>query len=272
MILTMQNLPTHWIEPDWPTHTRVRALMTSRHGGVSAAPWDSMNLGDHVGDRATDVQTNRERLAAQIGQRPVFLQQVHGVASLQLNATTPQGQVADACWSQDPGVACTIMVADCLPVLLADAAGRWVAAAHAGWRGLAGPGMDTSPKGQGVLESLWADLKRAGVDVSDVLAWFGPCIGPQAFEVGPEVRAAFDDGSAQVQALFRPTADGKFMADLAGLARVRLQALGLTRVLGNDSSQPWCTVSNSALFFSHRRDSRSLGQSGRMAACIWLDC
>jgi YfiH family protein len=272
MILTMQNLPTHWIEPDWPTHTRVRALMTSRHGGVSAAPWDSMNLGDHVGDRATDVQTNRERLAAQIGQRPVFLQQVHGVASVQLNATTPQGQVADACWSQDPGVACTIMVADCLPVLLADAAGRWVAAAHAGWRGLAGPGMDASPKGQGVLESLWADLKRAGVDVSDVLAWLGPCIGPQAFEVGPEVRAAFDDGSAQVQALFRPTAHGKFMADLAGLARVRLQALGLTRVLGNDSSQPWCTVSNSALFFSHRRDSRSLGQSGRMAACIWLDC
>jgi YfiH family protein len=271
MILTMQNLSTHWIEPDWPTHKRVRALMTHRQGGVSAAPWDSLNLGDHVGDRAADVLTNRERLAAQIGQRPVFLQQVHGVACVQLNAATPQGLVADACWSLDLGVACTIMVADCLPVFLADAAGRWVAAAHAGWRGLAGSGMNTSLKGQGVLESLWADLKRAGADVSDVMAWLGPCIGPQAFEVGPEVRAAFDDGSLQVQALFQSTAQGKFMADLAGLARVRLQALGITRVFGNDSSLPWCTVSNSALFFSHRRDSRSLGQSGRMAACIWLD-
>ena len=271
MILRMQNLPAYWIQPDWPTPTRVRALMTSRQGGVSAAPWDSMNLGDHVGDRSADVHTNRERLASQIGQRPVFLQQVHGVASLQLGAATPQGLVADACWSRDPGVACTIMVADCLPVLLCDAAGRWVAAAHAGWRGLAGPGESMKSKGLGVLESLCADLKRAGADVSEMMAWLGPCIGPQAFEVGPEVRAAFDDGSPEVRALFTPTAEGKYMADLAGLARVRLQALGVTRVFGNDSSLPWCTVSGSALFFSHRRDSRNLGQSGRMAACIWLD-
>ena len=271
MILKMQNPPAQWIEPDWPTHARVHTLMTHRQGGVSAAPWDSMNLGDHVGDQPTDVEINRKRLAAQIGQRPVFLQQVHGVASVQLNATSHQGLVADACWSQDPGVACTIMVADCLPILLADAAGRWVAAAHAGWRGLAGPGVSASSKGQGVLESLWSDIQRAGRDVSDVMAWLGPCIGPQSFEVGPEVRAAFDDGTPEVQALFQPAADGKFMADLAGLARVRLQALGVTRVFGNDSSLPWCTVSNSALFFSHRRDSRRLGQSGRMAACIWLD-
>jgi YfiH family protein len=271
MILQMQNLPPYWMEPDWPTHTRVRALMTSRQGGVSAEPWDSMNVGDHVGDRAADVHTNRERLATQIGQRPVFLQQVHGVASVQLDAATPDGWVADACWSRDPGVACTIMVADCLPVLLADATGQWVAAAHAGWRGLAGPGVSTPSKGRGVLESLWADLQRAGADVSDVMAWLGPCIGPQAFEVGPEVWAAFDDGSPEVQALVQPAAEGKFMADLAGLARLRLQALGVTRVFGNNSSLPWCTVSNSALFFSHRRDSRSLGQSGRMAACIWLD-
>lgn len=272
MILEMQNLPSHWIEPDWPIGTRVRALMTTRQGGVSAAPWGSMNLGGHVGDRAADVHTNRERLATHIGQRPVFLQQVHGVASVQLDEATPDGWVADACWSRDPGVACTIMVADCLPVLLADAAGRWVAAAHAGWRGLAGPGVSSQSKGQGVLESLWTDIQRSGVDVSDVMVWLGPCIGPQAFEVGPEVRAAFDDGSPEVQALFQSAAEGKFMADLAGLARMRLQALCITRVFGNDSSLPWCTVSNSALFFSHRRDSRSLGQSGRMAACIWLDC
>lgn len=271
MILNMQNLPAHWIQPDWPIHARVRSLMTTRQGGVSAAPWDSLNLGDHVGDRAADVRSNRERLAAHIGQRPVFLQQVHGVASVQLDAATPNGLAADACWSLEPGVACTIMVADCLPVLLGDAAGRWVAAAHAGWRGLAGPAGPAASKGQGVLESLWAELKGAGADVSDVMAWLGPCIGPQAFEVGPEVQSAFDDGSPEVQALFQPTADGKFMADLAGLARFRLKALGVHRVFGNDSSSPWCTVSESTLFFSHRRDCRSLGQSGRMAACIWLE-
>ena len=271
MILGMQSLPAHWIQPDWPIHPRVRSLMTTRRGGVSAAPWDSLNLGDHVGDRVADVHSNRERLTAHIGKRPVFLQQVHGVASVQLGADTPNGLAADACWSLEPGVACTIMVADCLPVLLCDADGRWVAAAHAGWRGLAGPGGPAEPKGRGVLESLWADLKRAGTDVSGVMAWLGPCIGPQAFEVGPEVRAAFDDGSPEVRALFQSTADGKCMADLAGLARVRLKALGVHAVFGNDSSPPWCTVSESTLFFSHRRDSRSLGQSGRMAACIWLE-
>ena len=243
----------------------VRALMTTRQGGVSVAPWDSMNLGDHVGDRQSDVQSNRAQLARQIGQRPVFLQQVHGVASVQLDAATPQGLVADASWTRVPGVACTIMVADCLPILLCDGAGRWVAAAHAGWRGLAGS------KRVGVLESLWSDLKRAGVDLSAVVAWLGPCIGPQAFEVGPEVRAAFDDGSTEVQTLFQPAAEGKFLADLAALARRRLQGLGVSGVFGNDSSSPWCTVSGAATFFSHRRDSRSLGQSGRMAACIWLD-
>lgn len=271
MILCMQNLPAHWIQPDWPIHARVGSLMTSRQGGVSAAPWDSMNLGDHVGDRLADVHTNRERLAAQIGQRPVFLQQVHGVDSVRLDAAAPQGLVADACWTSEPGVACTIMVADCLPVLLGDAAGRWVAAAHAGWRGLAGPGVTAKAHGLGVLESLLTHLQREQTDVSDVLAWLGPCIGPQAFEVGPEVRAAFDDGSPEVQALFRPVADGKFMADLAGLARLRLQAMGVKHVFGNDSTLPWCTVSGASVFFSHRRDSRSLGQSGRMAACIWLE-
>ena len=271
MILPMQNLPAHWIEPDWPINTGVRSLMTTRQGGVSVAPWDSMNLGDHVGDQVADVRTNRDRLAAQIGRRPVFLQQVHGVASVHLTGASPEGQLADACWSQDQEVACTIMVADCLPVLLCDAAGRWVAAAHAGWRGLAGAGVGSGSQGLGVLESLLTNLRGAGVDVSDVMVWLGPCIGPQAFEVGSEVMAAFDNGSAEVRALFQPVERGKFLADLAGLARLRLQALGVHRVYGNDSSPPWCTVSNSAVFFSHRRDSRTLGQSGRMAACIWLD-
>jgi YfiH family protein len=271
IILSMQDLSPLWIQPDWPAPKGVRALMTSRLGGVSQPPWDSLNLGDHVGDQPKHVAANRAVLTQWIGHQPVFLKQVHGVQSIRLLDDTPDAYPADACWTDRSERACTIMVADCLPVLLADTAGRWVAAAHAGWRGLAGPGVSATSKGMGVLESLWDDLQRAGADVTDVMAWLGPCIGPQVFEVGPEVLAAFDDGSGHVQALFQPTAHGKFMADLAGLARVRLQALGVTRVFGNDSSLPWCTVSNSALFFSHRRDSRRLGQSGRMAACIWLD-
>ena len=239
--------------------------MTLRQGGVSKAPWDSMNLGDHVGDLPSDVQDNRARLKAQLGCRPVFLQQVHGVACLQLDATTPPAQVADACWTRDPAVACTIMVADCLPVLLSDESGQWVAAAHAGWRGLAGQ------RGHGVLERLLLGLRGDSEGTSGVMAWLGPCIGPQAFEVGPEVRAAFDDGSRQVRAFFKPKRDGKFLADLAGLARIRLHALGVSRVFGNDSTPPWCTFSGPQLFFSHRRDGRHLGNTGRMAACIWLD-
>lgn len=261
----MQDIPEHWILPDWPAPAAVRALMTSRHDGVSLPPWDSMNLGDHVGDSPAHVQSNRQRLAQVIDSRPVFLQQVHGVQTARLHPASVDGTQADACWTDCREVACTIMVADCLPVLLCDGGGQWVAAVHAGWRGLAGQ------QGQGVLEALWSDLMQAGVDVSHVLAWLGPCIGPQAFEVGPEVKTAFDDGSPSVSALFTPSAEGKFKANLAGLARLRLQALGLSRIDGNDSSPSWCTVSQAHLFFSHRRDSRRFGQTGRMAACIWLD-
>ena len=264
MILGMQSLPAHWIQPDWPIHPRVRSLMTTRRGGVSAAPWDSLNLGDHVGDRVADVHSNRERLTAHIGQRPVFLQQVHGVASVQLGADTPNGLAADACWSLEPGVACTIMVADCLPVLLCDASGQWVAAAHAGWRGLAGV------NGQGVLESLLSELPVHGHH-GELMAWLGPCIGPNAFEVGQEVRSAFQEGSTKNDAFFLPLPNGKYLADLAGLARQRLHQLGVGQIFGNDGHPSWCTFTNSDQFFSHRRDSRVLGQSGRMAACIWLD-
>lgn len=265
MMVRMQKSNDHWSQPYWPAHPRVRALMTSREGGVSQAPWDSMNLGDHVGDCPSDVQANRALLRERIGRRPVFLQQVHGVACLQVHQASPPAQVADACWTRDSAVACTIMVADCLPVLLCDKSGQWVAAAHAGWRGLAGQ------HGVGVLESLLADLSGACVPVSGVMAWLGPCIGPQVFEVGPKVKAAFDDGSKEIQALFKPIRDGKFLADLAGLARNRLLALGVTSVYGNDSTAPWCTVSGPQLFFSHRRDGGHLGRTGRMAACIWLD-
>jgi YfiH family protein len=239
------------------------AWMSTREGGHSVAPWDSFNLGDHVGDATEHVQANRQLLADSLRARPVFLRQVHGTQVLELGMQTPDGAVADACYTFDRGVACTIMVADCLPVLLWDEQGRWVAAAHAGWRGLAGQG------GVGVLEALWAALKARGASAQTTVAWLGPCIGPQAFEVGPEVRQAFIQDQPGLAQAFRPGHGDRWLADLAALARARLQRIGLTRVSGNDGSPDWCTVSRPALFFSHRRDAARLGSTGRMAACIW---
>jgi len=254
----------NWLRPDWPAPEHVRALMTDRHGGVSVSPWDSMNLGDHVGDLARSIQVNRQRLQDTMGTRPVFLKQVHGVDSVLLDASSMDGTVADACIAVGAGVACTIMVADCLPVLMCDTDGRWVAAAHAGWRGLAGV------EGVGVLESLLDAGALKDSSPQDILVWLGPCIGPQAFEVGPEVRAAFCAFDPSAAAFFKPTAGDKWLADLAGLARFRLQRRGVSRVFGNDSQPAWCTFTQASKFFSHRRDSRVLGQSGRMAASVWL--
>lgn len=259
------DFPVSWLQPEWPAPAHVRAVMTDRHGGVSTAPYDGMNLGDHVGDRPDAVAVNRSRLQAALQRRPVFLQQVHGAHCVALDAWTADGTVADACLATNPHVACTIMVADCLPVLFCDALGTWVAAAHAGWRGLAGQG------GAGVLENLLAGVPPSAKGHADVLVWLGPCIGPQAFEVGAEVHAAFCDADPRADACFVSHTEGKYLADLAGLARQRLQAMGITRIYGNDSQAAWCTVSQASRFFSHRRDSRLLGQSGRMAACIWLE-
>lgn len=247
-----------WLIPHWPAPPHVRALCTTRAGGRSAAPYDSLNLGDHVGDDPLAVGANRAVLAQAMGARPVFLQQVHGSGVVGLDAHTPHGTQADACYTRAPGVACTIMVADCLPLLYTDATGSFVAAAHAGWRGLAGQG------GKGVIEVLHAAL---GVPAGEIMAWLGPCIGPQAFEVGPEVKAAFELHDPQAAACFRPAAaPGKWLADLPALARQRLAALGITQVYGNDGTPSWCTVANASRFFSHRRDR----VSGRLAACVWL--
>lgn len=285
-----------WLVPDWPAPPGVHALCTTRTGGVSQPPYDSLNLGTHVGDDPAAVHTNRLSLQARVqavsaGVRPVFLNQVHGDGVVQLDHATADGTDADACVATDTGVACTIMVADCLPVLLAHRSGTVVAAAHAGWRGLAGQG------GQGVLEAvvqrfgalalahqapgainieasvLAASARATPGAAPDTMAWLGPCIGPTAFEVGAEVRAAFCDVSAAAQACFTSRAGmpGKYLCDLAGLARLRLQALGITSIYGNDSSAAWCTVTNASRFFSHRRDSGTLGSSGRFAACIWRD-
>ncbi len=247
---------TDWLVPDWPAPEGVRAVCTTRSGGVSQGALGGLNLGGHVGDAPVNVAANRAQFGAAIGVRPVFLQQVHGTEILPIDAATPDGAVADACTTVGVGVACTIMVADCLPVLFTDSDGRRVAAAHAGWRGLAG----------GVLEGT-----TAAFGGTRPMAWLGPCIGPNAFEVGDEVRTAFVTQSAEADACFRPgPAPGKWWADLPALARQRLRAAGVEAVYGNDGSDVWCTVRNPLRFFSHRRDGGS-GPTGRFAAAIWRD-
>jgi YfiH family protein len=249
------SFPTDWVVPDWPAPPNVRALCTTRAGGVSAAPYDSLNLGDHVGDDPVDVARNRAVFGQALQARPVFLRQVHGQQTIELSAATPDGAQADGCFTTVSGVACTIMVADCLPMLFTTDLGAAVGAAHAGWRSLAGQG------GRGIAESV---CERLG-DPAGVMAWLGPCIGPEAFEVGAEVKAAFEAHDPRAASHFKPYREGKWLADLPGLARARLQALGITRIHGNDGSHDWCTVSNPSRFFSHRRDR----VSGRLAASIW---
>lgn len=245
-----------WFTPEWPAPPGVGAVMTTRRGGQGRAPYDSFNLGDHVGDDPATVRLHRERLAQALGVTPVYLQQVHGHDVVHLNEGW-KGQppvVADAAVSTTPGLACTILVADCLPVLLAHDGGRGVGAAHAGWRGLAG----------GVLENTVAALCQAtGCDPGSLVAWLGPCIGPRRFEVGAEVREAFCQVHTGAAARFRPGAQaGKWLADLTGLARDRLTSCGVTRI----SALGACTVEESSRFFSFRRD----GRTGRMAALVWV--
>ncbi|HEY3049009.1 MAG TPA: peptidoglycan editing factor PgeF [Polaromonas sp.] len=270
-------MDARWLIPDWPAPKGVRAVFTTRSGGLSAAPYDSMNLGDHVGDLPAQVAANRALLQQATATRAVFLQQVHGSEVLTLEADSPDGQQADACVTAQRQLACTIMVADCLPVLLTTEDGAVVAAAHAGWRGLAGAdGKD----GRGVLESVYESFsalvqtERAPVAIKTI-AWLGPCIGPSAFEVGAEVKAAFEVAQPEAGRLFVASGAGKYLADLPGLTRLRLQALGITRIYGNDGSASWCTVSNPSRFFSHRRDAgacgNGMGTTGRMAACIWRE-
>lgn len=276
--------PLDWMVPDWPAPAQVKAVFTTRQGGASAAPWHSLNLGSHVGDHPACVAANRAQVQAALGVPAVFMNQVHGCAVWELpqtlhlasNATLPAAS-ADACLTYARGLACSIQVADCLPVLLTNSQGQWVAAAHAGWRGLAGVALPATAQqaappadsAGGVLTQLLAQLDAPSAHAGEIMAWLGPCIGPQAFEVGAEVRAAFVEGNAGAASFFEPTSSGKWLADLAGLARLRLQALGITRIYGNDSSAPWCTVGNASRFFSHRRDSRRLGTTGRQAAFIW---
>jgi len=238
--------------PGWPGHVRV--VQTFRGGGASAAPYDSFNLGDHVGDAQESVAANRATLGEALppGSAVAWLRQVHGTRVVQADAAaTPE---ADGCWSRDAFVACAVLTADCLPVLLSDIDGRVVAAAHAGWRGLAA----------GVLEGTVTAMDTAP---ERLLAWLGPDIGADAFQVGAEVRREFIAASpagmpaAAIEACFRPDAGGRYRADLAGLAELHLRALGLRHLQRHAA----CTVSDPARFFSYRRD----GITGRMASLVY---
>ncbi len=238
--------------PDWPAPADVHCLVTTRRGGVSTGAYSSLNLGTHVGDDPGAVASNRARVMAAINGQPVWLNQVHGTQVVDAVgfmgiAQPPQ---ADAAFTRVTGVACTVMTADCLPVLFCDAAGTVVAAAHAGWRGLLA----------GVLEETIAAM---GVPGKKLMAWLGPAIGPQAFEVGNEVRSAFVDADAEAQKAFAASGNEKWLADIYLLARQRLERQGVSRIFGGGL----CTVTDSERFFSYRRD----GQTGRMASMIWLE-
>lgn len=237
----------NWLTPDWPAPASVRACVTTREGGVSEAPFDSLNLGDHVDDRPEAVAENRRRLTEHFSIQPAWLQQVHGIAVV--HADPGIVATADASWTATPAIACAAMTADCLPALFCDRAGTRVAAAHAGWRGLAA----------GVLE---ATLDSLDVPADEVLVWLGPAIGPKAFEVGPEVREVFINQLPEAAEAFVPSNNaGKFMADIFLLARLRLAERGVTAVYGGG----FCTVTDPR-FFSYRRASRT----GRFASLVWL--
>lgn len=239
-----------WFVPDWRLPAGVHALQTIRSGGASVGAYAAFNLGDHVGDAPAVVARNRGRLAACVPGRIGWLQQVHGTVVADLDHSSDAVPVADAAIARERGVACAIMTADCLPVLFCADDGSVVGAAHAGWRGLLA----------GVLEATVSAMATAP---SQIRAWLGPAIGPDAFEVGSEVRAAFVARDAAAADCFRPLPEGKWLADLYALARQRLADVGVADVAGGDA----CTFRDADRFFSYRRD----GVTGRMATLIWRD-
>lgn len=237
--------------PDWPAPANVKAAVSTRLGGYSQGCYASLNLGDHVADNDKSVAKNRARFRqlVQMPAEPVWLQQVHGTKVLTLDKTSRSGLQADASITSVSGVICTVMTADCLPLLLCNADGTQVAAVHAGWRGLC----------DGIIEQAVAQFTAT----DQVLAYLGPAISQSAFEVGNEVRAAFIAKAAEAEQAFIAGAKGKWQADLYMLARQRLHCAGVSQIYGGN----FCTFSQPELFFSYRRD----GQTGRMAASIWLD-
>ena len=244
----MNNL----IFPEWPASAKVRAVTTTRAGGISTGPFASFNLADHVGDNAQSVAANRLQLRAllpQLPAEPLWLRQVHGCSAV-LAESVVAGIEGDASICRDEHHVCAILSADCLPLLLCDDNANVVAAAHAGWRGLA----------SGVIETTIAGMC---VTPGRLLAWLGPAIGPQAFEVGDDVRTIFVMQNAAAASAFVALKPGKWLCNLYLLARQRLAAAGVTRIYGGN----FCTFNDADRFYSYRRDR----QTGRMATLIWLD-
>jgi YfiH family protein len=241
--------PADWIVPEWPAPAHVRALITTRSGGVSSGPYASFNLGELTDDARDAVSENKRRLAALLPSAPRWLRQVHGDRVVEAD-TVCAAVEADASYTRNAGTVCAVKIADCMPVLLSDRRGEAVAIAHAGWRGLS----------QGVVENSVQALK---VDPGELLAYLGPAIGPDAFEVGDDVFTAFCGKYKDAQKAFRPLAPGKWLADLFELARQRLARAGITAVYGGGM----CTVADPVRFYSHRRDRIT----GRMAALIWME-
>lgn len=240
-------MPIEFIRPDWPAPARVQALVTTRNGGVSTAPYVSFNLASHVGDDADCVQRNRALLREYLPTDPLWLEQVHGQTVVQAN-DAHSIPIADASFTRQSGAVCAVMTADCLPVLFCDREASVVAAAHAGWRGLA----------NGVLE---ATVNAMNCDGRELMAWLGPAIGPDAFEVGADVYQTFIQLNPDAAQAFKKHGE-KWLADIYSLARLRLEKLGLTQIHGGG----FCTFHDSQRFFSYRRD----GVTGRMASLIWL--
>ncbi len=281
-----------WITPDWPAPSGVHSLITTRHGGVSLAPYASLNLATHVGDDPLAVLENRRRVAARLPRAPVWLNQVHGTTVCALAAesdpshavSSQTAPIGDAAYTRVPEVVCAVLTADCLPVLFCDRVGSVVAAAHAGWRGLHA----------GILAQT---VKAMGCPPDTILAYFGPAIGAQAFVVGREVRSLFVNAHGEAAWAFKPLSDGRFCADIYHLARQALKRLGVLAVYGGGEQavevgsnmgthtainldaqylrypsppdfphSPFSTAEDSSRFFSYRRDA----VCGRMAALIYL--
>lgn len=245
------HLAKLWITPEWPAPPSVKALATTRQGGYSRSRWEGLNLAQHVGDDPQTVARNRALFtrAARLPNAPLWLNQVHGTTVVRATASATEPTEADGIIADEPGKVCAILTADCVPVLLCDRFGTRVAAAHAGWRGLAA----------GIIE---ATVEKLGICANDLLAWLGPAISARHFEVGEEVREIFLGEDRQATAAFSPARENHWWADLYCLAQQRLAALGVDAIYGGD----FCTYHDARRFYSFRRD----GITGRMASVIWL--
>jgi YfiH family protein len=245
----MNDLP--FIVPNWPAPTNVKALQTTRNGGLSLSPYASLNLGGHVNDDPLAVAANRQLLSPFLPSEPVWVNQVHGTRVIDA-AKSGCLEDADASFANIANVVCVTMTADCLPVLLCDRSGSVVAAVHAGWRGLC----------DGIIE---AAITSMAVQTQDILAWLGPAIGPQAFEVGPEVRQQFIEKGAEAEIAFSAVGN-KWLCDIYAIAQQRLRKTGVSQIYGGGINENFCTYTDKARFFSYRRDQIT----GRMASLIWL--